>query len=139
MDSWPRILGFLPRSLKGFLLNQFREEASESQLEQLATIIYKHAGGRVPLAADYHTRRSAPVLKIRGLLFRDVDPSGNDHNRHTKKAKHSDGAWMRPQVQQRDNAEAHIRAMATRGGDNLEGQVSAMHEVPRPPKNPETR
>ena len=61
MESWPRILGFLPRSLKGFLLNQFREEASEAQLKQLSSIIYKHVGGPAPLAPDYHTRRSAPV------------------------------------------------------------------------------
>ena len=87
MESWPRILSFLPRSLKGFLLNQFREEASKEQLEQLAAIVYAHAGGAVPPALDYDTRRSAPVLKIRGLMFRDVDPSGNDHNRHTKKQK----------------------------------------------------
>ena len=49
MESWPRILGFLPRSLKGFFLNQFREEASEAQLEQLSSVIYKHVGGVVPL------------------------------------------------------------------------------------------
>lgn len=87
MESWPRIMAFLPRSLKGFLRNQFREEASDAQLEQLAALVYDHAGGAVPLAPDYHTRRSAPVLKIRGLMFRDVDPTGKDHNRHTKKLK----------------------------------------------------
>ena len=46
MESWPRILGFLPRSLKGFFLNQFREEASEAQLEQLSSVIYKHVSQR---------------------------------------------------------------------------------------------
>jgi hypothetical protein len=131
MESWPRILGFLPRSLKGFLLNQFREEASEAQLEQLANIIYKHAGGRVPLAADYHTRRSAPVLKVRGLLFRDVDPSGNDHNRHTKKAKHSGGAWMHAQERQSKEVEAQRSTMATGGADKPEGQVLAIEKHPQ--------
>ena len=129
MESWPRILGFLPRSLKGFLLNQFREEASDEQLEQLANVIYKHAGGRVPLAADYHTRRSAPVLKIRGLLFRDVDPSGNDHNRHTKKAKHSDGARMQPQAQQSKDAEARRPTTAAGGANKLAGQVSKIEKA----------
>lgn len=128
MESWPRILSFLPRSLKGFLRNQFREEASEAQLEQLALVIYKHAGGAVPLAADYHTRRSAPVLKIRGLLFRDVDPSGNDHNRHTKKAKRSNGVQMQPRAQQSEDAEAKRRAVATGGGDDLETNLSVVEK-----------
>ena len=124
MESWPRILGFLPRSLRGFLLNQFREHASDAQLEQLAAIIYKHVGGPVPLASDYHTRRSAPVLKIRGLLFRDVDPSGKDHTRHTKKLKRSNQASLtNPQRSERVEAKRQVVTSQSigRGKDDCDG------------------
>ena len=67
--------GLLPRSLRGFLLNQFREHAGRTAGTAGSDNLHA-CGGPVQLAADYHTRRSAPGAKIRGLLFRDVDPSG---------------------------------------------------------------
>jgi hypothetical protein len=87
-ESWERILAFLPRSLKGFLRNQFREEATEEQIQQLCAIIYTHLGvdqSKLVPPPDFLTRRNPPLLKIRGLLFRDVDSDGNDHDRHSKK------------------------------------------------------
>ena len=53
-------------------------------------VIYAHCGvDEAQLAstrpADFETRRNPPVMKIRGLLFRDVDSDGKDHNRHSKK------------------------------------------------------
>lgn len=89
-ESFPRITGFLPRSLRGFLQNQFREEASNEQIKQLCKMVYNYLGldpAKLVPPPDYLTRRNPPLLKIRGLLFRDVDNDGKDHDRHSKKTR----------------------------------------------------
>ena len=71
------------------------------------------------------------VLKIRGLMFRDVDPSGRDHNRHTKRMKRADGSTQMQQVsdcaqtRQSEDTEAKRRVVATEGSDPCGRDVSA--------------
>ena len=70
------------------------------------------------------------VLKIRGLMFRDVDPSGKDHNRHTKRMKRADGTQMQQvsdcaQTRQSEDTEAKRRVVATEGSDPCRRDASA--------------
>ena len=68
-ESFQRVLGHLPESLEAFLLNTWHEIASKEQIDRL-----------VKLAMDYleleklpeveRTSKNAPILKIRGLLWR---------------------------------------------------------------------
>jgi len=101
LESWPNVLQYLPRSLHQFFMKQvrtrllllllllqvllmsdasppldlqWREDASAEQLELATCIVCAHLGierSAVPVAGDYGTRKHAPQLKIRGLLFRD--------------------------------------------------------------------
>ena len=70
LESWKNVLGYLPRSIKGFLQNQFREIASEEQLRVLCSVIYAHCElDETAMVADRPpdslSRRNPPVLKIR--------------------------------------------------------------------------
>lgn len=79
MDSFPNYLAYLPRVLYGFMRKQFREEITKEQQADLTQLVCNYLGldpAALPRAADYDTRKHPPVLKIRGLLFRDTKKSG---------------------------------------------------------------
>lgn len=75
LDSFPNVLGYLPRVLLCFMRKQFREEITAEQNEELVQIACRYLGlepDALPRADDYKTRNNPPMLKIRGLLFRDT-------------------------------------------------------------------
>ena len=69
-DSFPRILSRLPEVIKHFMHKQWHDHPSEEQVEQVVEVIKDHLNLKeLPERSD--NSKFPPVLKIRGLLFRD--------------------------------------------------------------------
>merc|ERR1712150_355455 len=70
MEQFRRVLQYLPRTLEQFLHKQWHEIPTQEQLDQLVFLVLEHCGlNEVPPLQEVEAKH-APVLKIRGLVWR---------------------------------------------------------------------
>ena len=68
-ESFQRVLGQLPESMAAFLLKTWHEKPSAEQTDRLVKLIMDYLEiDRLPEVE--RTSKHAPVMKIRGLLWR---------------------------------------------------------------------
>ena len=84
-DSFARMLPRLPEVMWQFMMKQWHERANEDQVQECVDMVMKHLGlEKLPPRSLEDQSKFPPVLKIRGLLFRD------DTKEEKTKTKESD-------------------------------------------------